>query len=1520
MPQSPTGINRWWSFEERPLPGIGKAMVNVGNGNVIVQADDVDVPERGIDLAFRRTYNSMSGHDAKNTDGSTPSVFGNGWTSTFDAHLAYNASSAQMSVYDIDGARYDYAANGTGWTAPAGVRAQLIFDGYCGYYWAKPTGTIYHFYSPSAAATATCPAGTTMGYLGRIYSISGRNHNNSLTFTYSWGDGVGNSAEALTGITVTHSDGQTLVLNFAVVSGTSITELQSVTRPDGAQVTYQYDTSGDLIEVDRPGNALDFTHQIAIATLPEMYAYTGAHLLQSAASPRYVWSSRNAPGNMDGDVHTFTYDSSSRVSEISDESSVNPTPNDGQSSQLQPSFGGGGVQAWYTEMFGGWGSGTTNYADSSGHATNWSVDATDRVTETASWTGSIWLDTGASWDANNNIITTTDARGNETTYAYDQYGDTLAAMEPQVSTSLGNIYPLSLYSYATNTDSIGMTYTNLVSYCDPNYDASHLSWSGSGAPPSCPANTGATGATQYVYDYTDSAEPAGRLSSTYTPLGYHQAYAYTQGSQGGDFGLPTSVTGDCMAQADGTQRCPARSFTYTANGNLATYNTGSGTWSLTYDSLNRPIQRTDPDGISSYTIYNSDGSVQETQSAYQRYYNTGVKYAYDADGNEAQEIHHYGSSTFRAFVLPADQLTDKWYDGDDRLIEVKQPFDTTPEPAYGGLENEVYTNPWITRYLYDLTQNGYVNFNGASVQAYGNLFETQELLPTGGASVTVTSNTQLFGGVANTVFQPMKGQAFDALDRIVGKYSVVNNTNSEEALTYDAGGAYGLETSDCNALDICSNFWYDARGLTTSEQFNDGQTPNRSYSYDPDGKVITAADTRFGTETYTYDADGRETAKQEANGGGLTSPATIGHEYYPDGELSKIDVTSTGITQNGLFTYSYRVDGKVQTEQINDAALASVGTTTLSKSYDAAGKLTAQTESGPAATTGDSFTYDPNYGFMTEASYAGNGFQNYLYDVEGNVLLYSSFGIGANSQQAAYSYSVRNELLDSSPGGGSSFANGVAPPQYATNELSGTVSWDDRLGIATGENIGNGGTSSSTMATTIDAAGRTTVTATNSSSVVTDKGGNEVTSVNSLSDTRSYDALNRLISDAKTSAKTSPVNPDVTSFGTIEASYGWGVDNHPVLLGTSVSNSTASQPTPAPITSSDTLHWDGSLPLFETNASGQVDEIFVGTRGAILPLDSGYAGLTWFDRNSSGQVTFCHNATGSGVAEVITTAFVPENITCGGNGLVSGTMPSLTTSAGGSIVAGAGGVVTMPRADGITDGVNTIQGVRAYDSTLGSWTTPDADPGDAASPISLHSYAWNNNNPIAFSDPSGNIPIMDYYKHDPETGLLIEDSTANGMPSQALLTWNPGNLSSAPPQKSCPSNLPIIADVSSSNWRTSLESGGVWLYYAVETKSGKPYWGITNDIVRRGWEQARNGRVIRGFIEFTTRLAARGGEQTAENASGLENLENIRNSIAPGSPVYERAMAAMEEDSPGIGETISAAAQALIQLAGEAPP
>jgi hypothetical protein len=64
----------------------------------------------------------------------------------------------------------------------------------------------------------------------------------------------------------------------------------------------------------------------------------------------------------------------------------------------------------------------------------------------------------------------------------------------------------------------------------------------------------------------------------------------------------------------------------------------------------------------------------------------------------------------------------------------------------------------------------------------------------------------------------------------------------------------------------------------------------------------------------------------------------------------------------------------------------------------------------------------------------------------------------------------------------------------------------------------------------------------------------------------------------------------------------------------------------------------------------------------------------------------------------------------------------------------------QPASDGIWDGVSVIQGVRNHDPQTGTWTTPDAYPGEIHDPMSQKSYMWNRNNPILYSDPSGFIP------------------------------------------------------------------------------------------------------------------------------------------------------------------------------------
>jgi hypothetical protein len=73
--------------------------------------------------------------------------------------------------------------------------------------------------------------------------------------------------------------------------------------------------------------------------------------------------------------------------------------------------------------------------------------------------------------------------------------------------------------------------------------------------------------------------------------------------------------------------------------------------------------------------------------------------------------------------------------------------------------------------------------------------------------------------------------------------------------------------------------------------------------------------------------------------------------------------------------------------------------------------------------------------------------------------------------------------------------------------------------------------------------------------------------------------------------------------------------------------------------------------------------------------------------------------------------------------------------------------------------------VRSYDSNTEQWTTPDAYKGDVHDPMSQRSYMWNDNNPVAYSDPSGYDPD-DLSQHAP--GLLWDF----GMPVLVDLSGN----------------------------------------------------------------------------------------------------------------------------------------------------
>ena len=247
------------------------------------------------------------------------------------------------------------------------------------------------------------------------------------------------------------------------------------------------------------------------------------------------------------------------------------------------------------------------------------------------------------------------------------------------------------------------------------------------------AASGTTNYTKLRYS-SDGNEPYGCLTDTYTPSGYHRSVSYNSNC---GTGLPTSIVGDTFTQPNDPltpSRTPTLSLSYNPNGDglVTAYGRGgphNATWQINYtaNGSNRIRSVQDPNGVTSYSCYNVDGSIFYSESAKQnaldsspscpseQQFNNGTAtpptyataYGYDADGNAVTVMHHHNcpdASSNCTANNPAKKqcnsqatlegMTCNFYDGIDRLVEVRLPYDCS---------FDIYENHWITRYLYDLT-------------------------------------------------------------------------------------------------------------------------------------------------------------------------------------------------------------------------------------------------------------------------------------------------------------------------------------------------------------------------------------------------------------------------------------------------------------------------------------------------------------------------------------------------------------------------------------------------------------------------------------------------------------------------------------------------------------------------------------------------------------------------------------------------------------------------------------------------
>lgn len=1444
-----TGTNPWWTFESGTIPGGGAWLINVASGNLILQDTDVDVPERGVDLTFARTYN----HEM----GAQPS-WGGGWTDTWSARMYYDAGRNELSVLDDTGARYDYCSNGDGgWNScTAGEHAQLIFDGGCGYWWVQKSGVIYDFTSP----TPMC--GQSTGNQGRIYRIYGRNQNNWIQEANYWYNGDASSDSNLTEKVIFHSDGQSLSV---VYSGDGSGNIQSVTRPDGQVVTYFYDENLNLSDVCQIGNGSIDANPSPCASNQEHVQYNGGNSVFGAN-----WTASSGAA---GAWVEFGDDDPTIGVEYT--GVINPTPEDGTNTPLQSGISN---PSTYRSDSLNYDDNETEFTDSDGHATDYLWGGSGQVTETDDWNGSTYLATLATWDNNNDLTSTTDPRGAatgspssyETNFAYDNNGNMIATALPATTVNGSSIRPTTLYSYDQ--------YNDLTSVCDPTFANSHgLNWS---SPPAesdtlCP-NTG--GATRYVYDYSDTAEPFGRLSDVYSALGYDSHISYDPGAQGNvDAGLPTQIQGASYSQNDGQgSRTPTKTFSYDGFGNALTSNAGSGAATTTYDSLNRPTSTVDADGAVTCRWYYADGQVSAIETPAQRALvssstqcsplNAPDQYAstmsYDPDGNVAAEVRHFGCLGGGACTAGTTQY---WYDGDDRLVEVSYPTDASDYIA------------WMTRYCYDLTQDGVVSIAGSpTFAAHGNLYKTQRYLPgtlmrfSGGtvtaqsdsvkvpakgaqpqsvgkrpqnAATTARARLNLASGLTST-WMDVSATAYDPMDRQTAKYKyqVGGTSVNVDSLTYDTTAA-GFLVQDTTPVGDVKSYGYDPDGQLKAISYQVGShssyTSNKTFGRDPNGHII-AITSDLGTLSTAYDLDGQTSSITEESGGsgapgfpadtqisqGGLGQYSVALAYYPDGLLS----TASSVAQGTSFTrsLSYRADGSVRTR--NNSFLS--GSTTYQ--YSPAGRLTAKSD--PYGT--DSRTYD-SFGRVSGRTIPAGSYSSIGYDAEGDVVGYSrSFfdGYRYNPSPVTHSYNIRGESTDpnylyngtNATSGNVGYVDGVAVnPELALFCGAPGAPCTAQTPIVDTRNLVVAGTDlpgccvndqSNAHIGNWDADGRLN----EPYAIQLDANGNPNVVDEDIS---TYDAENHLTEVTKH-------NDDGQTYET--GFYLWGLGGHPIAIyneQTSVSTGTVS----GVLTQS--LHWAGDDLL----ASAPI--------GASSPTD-------YFDGTDASYTT---NAQGG--TQYLDRGFEQYADAEHGNAT---TPPD----------------IMFPRPDGFMDmdWISNIQGVRSFSQDTGEWSTPDQASGSISDPVSQAGYTWNRNSPLNYDDPTGFATCQD------DKPCANNNLSTIVTVSSAAVGAGYGELSEGPAIYSVYGSLGKGADL--------------------------PYVGFTNDYGRRAYEHGANGRSIQLLARGLTRFQARALEQWMITRIKLANLANKINGISPFRSIFGPALEQGEQianETPAVMKFVEAA-------------
>lgn len=709
--------------------------------------------------------------------------------------------------------------------------------------------------------------------------------------------------------------------------------LVQVTDPMGGVTHYQYDAQGNQTRiVDANGGVQVNTFDATGHALSSLSA--GGVLTRNTYDQRgnVISTTQSFADGSDARTSTYAYDALNQQTEVTD--------GEGFSTSIVYDDFGNQVSITHGQYL-------VSQSDPSYSATK----AAQALPQTSTFT----------YDADNRMLSMTDAMGNVTSYQYDAIGN-------RISTTDGNLHTIQ-YTYdslnrlvQTTTPEGGVTrYT--YDHVGNKTDQFQLQ-SGD------PAN-GVWAHTSYQYDgdgrLTQQTDPTGTVTQyTYDALGNELSQTSAAG---------TSDARTVRMEYDLDNR---KTADIDALGNRTTY---------AYDAMGNRIKATDPLGHVAHYYY--DGANQLTELVDpQGDINT---FTYDAAGNRTQARVYLtpftGSINDRVPPTPSpgsqDRITSDQYDRANQLIS-----ETAPDGS-------------VTQYTYDAAGNKvsevqFANTSAPRTQSFA--YDADDRLVT---------FTDVDGSVTTFTYDKANNKTSQTI-------TSTNDPNHTRTTTYayDANNREINETFDPSGLSIQQSFTYDRLGNVTSKIDGDGNTT--IFAYDLDNRVVSQTDPLGNSTSVTYDRVGNRTSVTDArqnttnyvydannrlieeilpsvqiytvSGGFVTVRPTTTHTYDANGNEVRTEVGSYSTVVNGSPT---TVSGNVTTRYFdgNNRLIAQVdaGNALTTYTYDAAGDKTSQTlymtllgagsydaSELPAAPAGDSqlitYSYDL-MGRLTQTTY-----------------------------------------------------------------------------------------------------------------------------------------------------------------------------------------------------------------------------------------------------------------------------------------------------------------------------------------------------------------------------------------------------------------------------------------------------------------------------------------------------------------------------------------------------------------------